>query len=63
MNKVGHPPVKDRCLQLDPEKLCIVRVERGVEIGFDRCQIHSVVFKAGVVAHHQKAERGKQRNG
>ncbi len=42
-------------MQLQPEKLRIVREECGVEIGFDRCQIDAVVFKAGVIAHDQKA--------
>ena len=63
MDKMSHPAVKERRLQLDSEELCIVRIERRVQIGFNRCQIHAVVFKAGVVTHHQKAERSKQQNG
>ena len=38
-------------------------VKPWVEVGFDCCQIDAVVFKAWVVAHHQKAKRGKQQCG
>ena len=63
MNKVGHPAIKECRLHLQPEKIRIVRKQRGVEVGLHRGQIDAVVFKAGVVPHHQKTKRRKQQNG
>ena len=56
---MGHPAVKQGSLQLYPEKIRIVGVQRGINVGLHCGQIDAVVFKAWMVAHHQKAERCK----
>ena len=55
-----HPHVELRRLQLQPEKIRVVRVEGRVQIGFNRSQLDAVVFKAGVVAHHHESQRREE---
>jgi hypothetical protein len=58
-NEAGDDFVENRCLQLDSEKLRIVRVERGVEIALYGGEIDTVVFQPGVITHHRECENRK----
>ena len=57
-----HAAVEDGGLHLQPEKICVVREECRIEVGFYGGQIDSVVFQAGMVAHHQKSQQREEKN-
>ena len=59
MNETGYPFVEESCLELYPEELGIMRIEGGVQIAFYGCQIDTVIFNAGVIAHHRNGDERK----
>ena len=49
-------------LELKPEEIRVVRIERRLQVGLDRSKINAVVLDSGVVAHHRETHHGKDQN-
>ncbi len=59
-DKAGDRAVEDGGLRLKPEKVGIVGIESGIEVGFYCGEVDAVVFDAGVVAHDCEGKNRKQ---
>ena len=46
---------------METEEVGVVGEERGLEVSLDTCEVDSVVFHAGVIAHDGEAEDGEQK--
>jgi hypothetical protein len=56
-DRTGNQFVEDCGLQLHPEKVGIVGIERGIQVVLDRRHINAVVLRSRVVALHQEGEQ------
>jgi hypothetical protein len=56
IGKSGNPFVEQGGLQLSAEELGVVGVKRGIHVALYCGKIHTVVFNAGMVPHHDKSQ-------
>src|SRR5215469_11385461 len=51
MNESSYPFIEERRLQLEPEELCVMRVQSWIQVALHPSQIHAIVLSARVVTH------------